>query len=182
MPLPCVEARFSYRPVESYAPQKSPTRLRCAAQTVRNAIHAFAQKGLDCLKQESSRPKTVPAPFDQAKCEVLRALLHQGSRIFGKASSCWTLELAAEVCFEQGLTMSQVMKCGGAELSNPTCIAGENRMSRCGELELAATKNDPDPKALACYGMLSADSGRMYSRFVSGRPVSKVTTDDLEWL
>jgi hypothetical protein len=48
--------------------------------------------------------------------------------------------------------------------------------------ELAADKNDPDPKALACYGMLSATSGGMHLRFVSGRPVSQVTTDFLEWL
>lgn len=46
--------------------------------------------------------------------------------------------------------------------------------------ELAMDKNDPAPKALACYGMLSADSGRMHLRFVSGRPVSQVTTDFLE--
>jgi hypothetical protein len=50
-------------------------------------------------------------------------------------------------------------------------------MSRCGGLELSKNKNDPDPKALACYGMLSAESGRMHLRFVSGRPVSQVTTD-----
>ncbi len=43
------------------------------------------QKGLACLKQESSRPKTVQAQFDQTKCEALRALLHQGPRTFGKA-------------------------------------------------------------------------------------------------
>jgi len=48
--------------------------------------------------------------------------------------------------------------------------------------ELAVDKNDPDPKALACYGMLSATSDRMHLRFVSGRPVSQVTTDFLEWL
>lgn len=48
--------------------------------------------------------------------------------------------------------------------------------------ERAVDKNDPDPKALACYGMLSADSGRMHLRFVSGRPVSQITTDFLEWL
>jgi hypothetical protein len=30
--------------------------------------------------------------------------------------------------------------------------------------------------------MLSADSGRMHLRFVSGRPVSQVTTDFLEGL
>jgi len=43
-------------------------------------------------------------------------------------------------------------------------------------------KTDPDPKALACYGMLETSSGRMHLRFVSGRPVSQVTTDFLEWL
>jgi DDE superfamily endonuclease len=48
--------------------------------------------------------------------------------------------------------------------------------------ELNKEKNDPDPRALACYGMLSATSGRMHLRFVSGRPVSQVTTDFLEWL
>lgn len=42
-------------------------------------------------------------------------------------------------------------------------------------------KNDPDPKALACYGMFSASDGQMHLRFVSGRPVSQVTTDFLEW-
>jgi transposase len=82
--------------------------LGCATQTVRNAIHAFEQKGLECLKPESCRPKTVQAQFDQAKCEALRALLHQSPRIFGKATSLWTLTLATEVCFEQGLTVSQV--------------------------------------------------------------------------
>ena len=48
--------------------------------------------------------------------------------------------------------------------------------------ELSKNKDDPDPKALACYGMLETGSGRMHLRFVSGRPVSQVTTDFLEWL
>lgn len=48
--------------------------------------------------------------------------------------------------------------------------------------ELCRDKTDPDPKALACYGMLAAESGRMLLRFVEGRPVSQVTTDFLEWL
>ena len=82
--------------------------LGCTTQTVRNAIHAFEQKGLERLKPESCRPKTVQAQFDQAKCEALRALLHQSPRIFGKATSLWTLTLATKVCFEQGLTVSQV--------------------------------------------------------------------------
>lgn len=48
--------------------------------------------------------------------------------------------------------------------------------------EMSKDKNDPDPKALACYGMLEATSGRMHLRFVEGRPVSQMTIDFLEWL
>ncbi len=50
--------------------------------------------------------------------------------------------------------------------------------------ELTVDTTDPDAKALACYGMLSADAdkGRMHLRFVAGRPVSLVTTDFLAWL
>jgi transposase len=82
--------------------------LGCATQTVRNAIHAFHESGLESLKEESSRPKTVQAQFDQEKRERLRAILHHSPRNFGKKSSLWTLQLAAEVCFEQGLTAKQV--------------------------------------------------------------------------
>ena len=49
-------------------------------------------------------------------------------------------------------------------------------------LELASDRNDPDPKALACYGLLRADTGRMLLRFVGGRPVSQVTEDFLGWV
>ena len=82
--------------------------LGSATQTVRNAIHAFEEKGVACLTQESSRPKTVQAQFDQIKCEALRAMLHQSPRSYGKKTSMWTLALAAEVCFEQGLTENLV--------------------------------------------------------------------------
>src|SRR5437016_2162273 len=79
-------------------PKEIARNLGGATQTVRNAIHAFEQRGLACLKSESCRPKTVQAQFDQARCEALRAVLHQSPRAFGKASSIWTLELAAEIC------------------------------------------------------------------------------------
>lgn len=45
-----------------------------------------------------------------------------------------------------------------------------------------AEKADPDPKAIACYGLLRADTGQMLLRFVNGRPVSNVTTQFLAWL
>lgn len=49
-------------------------------------------------------------------------------------------------------------------------------------LELQVSKDDPDPKALCCYGILDAPRGQIQVRFVDGRPVSQVTTDFLEWL
>jgi hypothetical protein len=46
----------------------------------------------------------------------------------------------------------------------------------------AVPNGDPDPKALSCYGLLRAATGRMMLRFVSGRPVSQVTEDYLAWV
>lgn len=78
--------------------------LRCTGQTVRNTIHAFHQRGLPALQPQSSRPHTPATIFDPGRCEALRALLHQSPRTFGKPTSRWTLALAAEVSFAQGLT------------------------------------------------------------------------------
>jgi hypothetical protein len=49
-------------------------------------------------------------------------------------------------------------------------------------VEKEADKHDPEPKALACYGLLRADTGQMLLRFVNGRPISSVTIRFLEWL
>ena len=76
----------------------------CSVQTVRNVIHAFNQDGLTCLHQQSNRPKTAAPTLDAHKCEQLKHLLHQSPRSFGKNTSVWTLQLAAEVAAEQGLT------------------------------------------------------------------------------
>jgi DDE superfamily endonuclease len=55
-------------------------------------------------------------------------------------------------------------------------------------LERRVAKEDPDPKALACYGLLvrlgeveSAKSEQVWLRFVEGRPVSGQTIQYLEW-
>ncbi len=89
-------------------PSEIARNLGCATQTVRNTLHAFERRGLGCLKQESSRPKTIHAEFDQPKCEALRAVLHQSPRTYDKDTSVWTLALAAQVCQELGLTSHQV--------------------------------------------------------------------------
>ena len=45
----------------------------------------------------------------------------------------------------------------------------------------AAERTDPDPKALACYGLWLPTRERMLLRFVDGRPVSAVTCTFLAW-
>ena len=89
-------------------PSEIARNLGCAVQTVRNTLHAFEEDGVACLKQQSSRPKTIHAEFDQQKCEALRAVLHQSPRTYEKDTSVWTLALAAQVCEELGLTSHQV--------------------------------------------------------------------------
>jgi transposase len=82
--------------------------LRCNDQTVRNAIHAFNQRGVAALQPQSSRPHRTQAAFDADGRERLQALLHQSPRTYGKPTSRWTLALAAEISFAQGLTSRQV--------------------------------------------------------------------------
>lgn len=51
-------------------------------------------------------------------------------------------------------------------------------------VEQTVAHDDPDPKALACYGVLWRQPGqaeRVWLRFVDGRPVSAVTMPFLEW-
>ena len=42
-------------------------------------------------------------------------------------------------------------------------------------------KDDPDPKAISCYGLYMPELGRTWLRFVDGRPVSGITTRSLSW-
>jgi transposase len=51
-------------------------------------------------------------------------------------------------------------------------------------IEQTVPRDDPDPKALACYGLLRREATTpeaVWLRFVDGRPVSAVTTQFLAW-
>jgi transposase len=83
--------------------------LGCDQQTVRNAIHAFERAGPPgCLVRTSRRPHTIHPKLDPAGAERLRALLHRSPRAFGRETSLWTLDLAADVAVEQGITAERV--------------------------------------------------------------------------
>jgi transposase len=48
-------------------------------------------------------------------------------------------------------------------------------------LEKGARKDDPEPKALSCYGLYLPELEETWLRFVDGRPVSAITTRFLGW-
>ena len=85
-------------------PSQIAATLGCATQTVRNAVAAFAAEGIACLEPKSHRPHSARPALGAAAAERLRALLHRSPRDFGKPTSLWTLDLAAEVAFAEGLT------------------------------------------------------------------------------
>ena len=77
--------------------------LGCDDQTVRNVIHDFNTEGLVVLHEGSSRPHRLRTAFTEDGCQRLRDLLHRSPRDFGRERSLWTLDLAAQVCVEQGI-------------------------------------------------------------------------------
>jgi transposase len=85
-------------------PSQIAATLGCSSQAVRDVLRAFTAAGLACLRQQSTRPKTIHAAWPKERDEDLRALLHQSPRNLGKPTSLWTLGLAAQVCFEKGWT------------------------------------------------------------------------------
>ena len=48
-------------------------------------------------------------------------------------------------------------------------------------IQRAVAKDDPEPKAVSCYGLYLPEMDRTWLRFVDGRPVSSITTRFLSW-
>src|SRR5579885_635260 len=75
-----------------------------------------------------------------------------------------------------------------SRLAHPALHAWQDDDRPLRLVEQAVARADPDPKAIACYGLLTrswdADWRRaeaLWLRFVDGRPVSTVTIDFLAW-
>jgi transposase len=82
--------------------------LGCDDQTVRNVIKGFNSSGLAVLKAGSSRPHRLRTTFTEEGAQQLKELLHRSPRDFGEERGTWTLELAAQVSFEQGILSTPV--------------------------------------------------------------------------
>ena len=75
-----------------------------------------------------------------------------------------------------------------SRIAQPTMASWADASAPLRLVEQTVTRDDPDPKALACYGMLlrhwngaGQRAERMLLRFVDGRPVSAITTQFLAW-
>ncbi len=80
----------------------------CDDETVRDVIKGFNAIGLEALKMGSRRPHKTQAAFTPITAGKLKDILHQSPRNFGKETSRWTLDLAAEVSFENDLVAAQI--------------------------------------------------------------------------
>jgi hypothetical protein len=69
----------------------------------------------------------------------------------------------------------------GSRYAQPTLHAWPDAKP-LGWIQNEPDRHAPEPKAVACYGLLRADTQGMRFRFVDGRPVSTVTTQFLAWL
>ena len=83
-------------------------RVGFSGQGVRDVIHIFNTQGLAVMQQGTTHNKVLYYSFDTASAEALRDLLHHSPRDVGKETSVWTLELAADVAYERGLTAWRV--------------------------------------------------------------------------
>jgi transposase len=82
--------------------------LGCDDQTVRNVIKGFNTAGLTVLHEGSSRPHHLRTTFTEEGCQRLQDLLHRSPRDFGQKRGVWSLKLAAQVSFEQGIIQAPV--------------------------------------------------------------------------
>jgi hypothetical protein len=98
---------FGQRPGRTCAPDSRKSRV-WLPDGAQNAIHDFDEHGLGALQAGSSRPEEVHAAFDAGEAESLRQMLHHHPSEFRKEGTFWTLSMAAEVSFEEGLTERRV--------------------------------------------------------------------------
>ena len=72
-------------------------------------------------------------------------------------------------------------ECWWSRLALPTLNAWSEEGDPLRLVQRSVAKDDPEPKAISCYGLYLPEIGEMWLRFVDGRPVSSITTQFLEW-
>jgi transposase len=84
------------------------TKVGYHRESVRLVIKTFGEKGIAVLEKGSRRPLTTERAISAGNAEKLKELLRRSPREFEKATGLWTLDLLAEVSYEQGLSTRKV--------------------------------------------------------------------------
>ena len=79
-------------------------RVGYSDETVRQVIQRFNQEGVQAIYPKSNARPDDQRAFKDVARERLKAIVRQSPRIFGCESSMWTLQLLAEVSYQEGLT------------------------------------------------------------------------------
>lgn len=72
-------------------------------------------------------------------------------------------------------------ECWWSRVALPTLSSWSEQGKPIRLVQRSVAKDDPDPKAISCYGLYMPELEQTWLRFVDGRPVSGVTTRFLQW-
>jgi DDE superfamily endonuclease len=72
-------------------------------------------------------------------------------------------------------------ECWWSRLALPTLSSWAEEGKPLRLLQKSLARDDPEPKAISCYGLYLPQIDQTWLRFVDGRPVSSITTQFLQW-
>ena len=72
-------------------------------------------------------------------------------------------------------------ECWWSRLALPTLNAWGEQSNPPRLVQQSVAKDDPEPKAISCYGLYLPEIEETWLRFVDGRPVSSITRRFLSW-
>ena len=72
-------------------------------------------------------------------------------------------------------------ECWWSRVALPTLSAFSEEGEPPRMIQQSVAKDDPDPKAISCYGLYLPRLDDIWIRFVDGRPVSSISTRFLSW-
>jgi hypothetical protein len=72
-------------------------------------------------------------------------------------------------------------ECWWSRVALPTLSSWSEERKPLRLIQQSVAKDDPEPKAISCYGLYVPEFKETWIRFVDGRPVSGITTRFLEW-
>ena len=72
-------------------------------------------------------------------------------------------------------------ECWWSRVALPTLSSWAEEGNPLHLIQQSVAKDDPEPKAISCYGLYLPQIGDTWLRFVDGRPISSITAQFLQW-